>query len=211
MDSTVPVWSEERFQSICTDVRELLVSLRFLETSIQFIPVSGLSGVNVCTGSGILPTPPKKKISDAASPIRVCSWYSGPSVLEALDSLNLSSSSHAISAGKPPSEHSLRAVVSSVFDRQAGCEVGVKILRGTLKQGRKLGFLGGAIGTATVHAVYSGDDRQPVDCLAEGEQGSVLLVNRYATLCNVECFCCCFFYSQLLDTYDVWINMQSLD
>lgn len=120
----------------------------------------------------------KKKSSESQSSISVCSWYSGPSVLEALDSLNLLAYGHTRSAVKQSSANSLRAVVSFVIDRQAGCEVGVKVLRGTLRQGRKIGFIGGAIGTATIHAVYTGDDRRPVDCLEEGEQGSVILVNR---------------------------------
>ncbi len=179
MDNTLPSWSQDRYNAVCSEVGTLLQSLRFDPASVRYIPVSGLTGINVAVGGSVPPKPTKGSSHSSAAP--VCSWYTGQSILEALDSLDPISRK---SGSRPGSEYSavpssLRAVVSYVTDHHKGCEVGVKILRGRLQRGRKVGFLGGAIGVATAHAVYTGDDHAPVDELCEGEQGAVLLVDRF--------------------------------
>ena len=155
----------------------LLQGLRFDPANIKYIPVSGLTGINVAVGGSV---PPKSTKGTVTALEPVCSWYGGQSILEALDTLEPISRKAGARPGSaaPAASSSLRAVVSYVTDHHKGCEVGIKILRGRLQRGRKVGFLGGAIGVATAHAVYTGDEHAPVEELCEGEQGAVLLVDR---------------------------------
>ena len=171
MDHTEPAWSEGRYNSVCGEVRRLLESLQFAPASIQCIPVSGLTGANVVSADSA-PTGGKSAFS-TVNMTEVCPWYRGPTLLEVLDLLPIVSSPVSTAA------LSLRAVVSSVTDSQKGCDASVKILRGKLKVGQTVGFLGGADGVACVRSMRAGSDSRPLFELSEREQGIVTLVDKY--------------------------------
>lgn len=177
MDNAEPKWSEERFHAICAEVRGLLESLQFPSASIQCVPVSGLTGANVVSGSPTGERKGKSSLAPAVNMAEACPWYRGASLLEILDQLPIVD---------PPTSGtaSLRAVVSSVSDGQKGCDVTVKVLRGRLQVGHTVGFLGGADGVATVKQIKAGNDSRPLTELNEREQGCVTLVDRYSALSN---------------------------
>jgi peptide chain release factor subunit 3 len=67
-------WEQERFADIQTKLTAFLKTLGFNPASdVSFIPIAGLSGDNL------------KGPVDAS----VCSWYTGPSLLQLLDSIQL--------------------------------------------------------------------------------------------------------------------------
>ena len=47
MDMTVPVWNQARFNEIVILIGDMLESLRYSRELLQFIPVSGLAGINL--------------------------------------------------------------------------------------------------------------------------------------------------------------------
>ena len=171
MDNTEPKWSEHRYNSICIQVLGLLESLQFPRFSIQCVPVSGLTGANIMNnlvsgGESRSTLAPIVKMSE------VCPWYHGETLLEIIDGLPIV---------EPPksSACSLRAVVSSVLDSQKGCEALVKILRGKLKVGHTVGYLGGPDGVATVKSIRAGHGGRQLGVLKEREQAYVSFVNRF--------------------------------
>lgn len=171
MDMTEPAWSEDRYNSISSDIRALLESLQFPASSIRSIPVSGLTGVNLT--STPVSTGKSSAIGAALSVAETCPWYTGPTLLEVMDALPVALVAHS---DKPAS---LRAIVSSVMDTHKSCEANIKVLRGRLRIGQTVGFLGGAEGVATVKSIRSGDSTQHLTVLREREQGLVTLVDRY--------------------------------
>lgn len=172
MDKTEPAWSEARYNSICRQLRDLLESLQFPHSSIQCVPVSGLTGANVVSGA-VDTKIAKSAMLSTVSMTDVCPWYVGPALLEALDCLPVMCTATCVSTST-----SLRAVVSSVSDSSKGCDVTVKILRGRLMVGQTVGFLGGPDGVATAKFMRAGDESRPLTQLSEGEQGQVLLCDR---------------------------------
>ena len=65
-------WSQERFDEIKGMLEPFLVENGFNAKRIQFVPTSGLTGINV-----------KEKPS---SDVKLSTWYKGPTLLEAIDS-----------------------------------------------------------------------------------------------------------------------------
>ncbi|KAL8905077.1 MAG: hypothetical protein Q9207_002851 [Kuettlingeria erythrocarpa] len=71
MDDTTVEWSSERYKE-CTDKLALfLKSVGYSKNDVAFMPISGQTGLGI-----------KDRV-----PAEVCSWYSGPSLLEYLDNL----------------------------------------------------------------------------------------------------------------------------
>lgn len=72
MDESSVEWSEERYQEIVSGITPFLTeSCGFEPDNLTFIPISGLTGENI------------DKISDKSP------WYTGPTLLECLDSVEL--------------------------------------------------------------------------------------------------------------------------
>lgn len=71
MDDPTVQWAKERFDEIVERLGVYLKKIGWKATEVFYIPISGLGGLNL-----------KEKVSD-----QVCSWYSGPSLLDYLDSL----------------------------------------------------------------------------------------------------------------------------
>jgi len=70
MDDPTVLWSKERYDAIKEQVSPFLKQCGY-KKAVKFIPVSGYTGANM---------------KDRVSPT-VCSWYDGPALIEALDSL----------------------------------------------------------------------------------------------------------------------------
>lgn len=72
MDDPTVSWSKERYDECVDKLSPFLKSNRFnLKTDVMFMPVSGFTGANI-----------KKGIDP-----KDCDWYSGPSLLDYLDSI----------------------------------------------------------------------------------------------------------------------------
>ncbi|KAH3679081.1 hypothetical protein WICMUC_001277 [Wickerhamomyces mucosus] len=67
-------WEETRFEEIKLQLYEFLKFTGFKQSEIQFIPISGLSGLNVV------------KIPESDTDKRKLKWYSGSTLLQALES-----------------------------------------------------------------------------------------------------------------------------
>jgi hypothetical protein len=75
-------------------------------------------------------------------------------------------------------QRSLRAIITAFSNKHNGCEATIKILRGRLRLGCSVGFLGGSVGVLTVKSILAGDDNQPLDELLCGEEGFITLTDR---------------------------------
>ncbi|KAF4334168.1 elongation factor 1-alpha [Fusarium beomiforme] len=89
-------WSQERFDEIAQQVNGFLAGLGFQPKNIDFIPISGLNGDNLV-----------RRTQDKAA-----SWYTGPTLIEALENSEPSTSR----ALKSP----FRMSISEVFRSQLG-------------------------------------------------------------------------------------------
>jgi translation elongation factor EF-1alpha len=121
MDSTSPEpWSQARCVEIDAAMRSLLCNeMHFNEKHIRVVPLSGLTGQNIVK-------------LDEDCPLK--RWYSGPTLLEAIDSFLVPTRSWQ----KP-----LRAVVQEVVSSdpsRARCELEVCVLQGKLRTDRSVAF-----------------------------------------------------------------------
>ena len=130
MDVTTPSWSQVRFTQIETQVKELLRNLQVNTHNVIAIPVSGLAGGNLIER----PKPAVESTTDTAS-VNPWDWYSGPTLIEAIDGLLVPE--HAVRG-------SLRAIVTASPSQaeilQRKCDIHVTVLRGRLKVGRSVGI-----------------------------------------------------------------------
>jgi len=108
MDESTVNWSKERFIEITGKLLPYLKSIRF--NDIIFVPISGFKGINI-----INRIPPE-----------ICSWYNGPSLLEALDELD---------PIKRNEKGPLRVTVLDRYREQGNIYLLGKIESGILKQG----------------------------------------------------------------------------
>lgn len=75
-------WSEARFVDIKTQLHPFLTKSGFKKDNIAYIPCSGLYGINLITG---LKT--KNNDSTQESIEKLKKWYTGPTVIDAIDSI----------------------------------------------------------------------------------------------------------------------------
>jgi elongation factor 1 alpha-like protein len=107
-------WKKERFDEIQRLVEPFLLKCGFVSKRVQYIPVSGLTGVNVKSRTG------EKKL---------CEWYNGPTLLEAMDSFQPATRL----LNKP-----LRIIVNDVFTEGKGVSVRCRVVQGVLQVGEKI-------------------------------------------------------------------------
>ncbi|KAF4317991.1 hypothetical protein BBO99_00007735 [Phytophthora kernoviae] len=62
-------WDEERFNNIVTSLTTFLVNVGFRPKNLRFVPLSGITGTNL----------------EKTGTTEECLWYSGPSLVEAID------------------------------------------------------------------------------------------------------------------------------
>jgi hypothetical protein len=183
MDVTTPrPWSSDRFRYIETVIRELLCTeMQFADTCVHVVPVAGLAGQNLVVavagggdgegegggGGG----------GGEDSIAHLASWYRGPTLLQAIDALEVP---------PRPCALPLRAVVREVacWDGSRGRgELEVAVLQGSLAGGRSVGFYNAAAGstitttsststaaaTATTAVTTTGEARGDGACAVEGK------------------------------------------
>ncbi len=159
MDKTLPEpWCEDRFNKVCSEVLMYLLSLKFSEDKISFLPVSGITGENLST------------LNRCPAP-----WFEGPTLLDALDHME-----------QPPRpvEKAVRAVVTAAVSNTGGGSdasnksfiASVKVLQGRLRRGRGVG-LAPTPGVADVQKIVRTDGEE-VNILFPGECGNVWLCDR---------------------------------
>jgi translation elongation factor EF-1alpha len=167
MDSTSPSWSQARFYEIESKVKELLSHLKVNPNNVLSIPTSGLSGGNLVARPAFGPGE-----EDALS------WYTGPTLWEALDNLQ---------APERCTTGSLRAVLTSaplIADlTNKKCEVGVHVLRGHLRTGRSVGIPRGQHADSSSHVLSS----EQIDITSHSSLGgiAVAVVSKIVDNCGM--------------------------
>ena len=121
MDDKSVNWAESRYNEIKTEVTNFLKKIGWNPEKIPFVPISGWLGDNMLERSTNL------------------NWYKGPTLLEALDSIELP---------KRPSEKPLRLPLQDVYKIGGIGTVPVgRVETGTLKPGMNVTFAPGGITT----------------------------------------------------------------
>jgi elongation factor 1 alpha-like protein len=117
---------------------------------VQCVPVSGLSGVNIVRGQR---SNTNDNNDDPERQLR--HWYDGPTVVEALDALDIVSSLRQKQLKLL--ERPLRMVVTDVVEGSNAISVRVKIVAGWVKSGEKLMLLpvGDTVSLTKVQSVHS--------------------------------------------------------
>lgn len=117
LDAADPAWSEERFEYIKSLVMDFLKESGFKEARIQFVPVSGLTGVNVSKDGTV-------EDEDGWAALR--KWYKGPTLLEALD---------GFAPAKREFEKPLRVIVTDVSSEGKTVTVRGRVVQGFVRMG----------------------------------------------------------------------------
>lgn len=157
-------WQEERFQEITSKLGHFLKQAGFKESDVFYIPTSGLSGENLATRSTVT---------------ELTSWYSGPSLVEQIDSFKAPQRS----VDKP-----FRLCVSDVFkDQGSGFCVTGKIEAGYIQTGDRILAMP-PNETCTVKGITLHDE--PLDWAAAGDHVSLTLTGMDIIKINVGCVYC---------------------
>lgn len=157
-------WQEERFQEVTSKLGHFLKQAGFKDLDVFYIPTSGLSGENLTTRSTVS---------------ELTSWYSGPSLLEQIDTFKAPQRS----VDKP-----FRLCVSDVFkDQGSGFCVTGKIEAGYIQTGDRILAMP-PNETCTVKGITLHDE--PLDWAAAGDHVSLTLTGMDIIKINVGCVFC---------------------
>jgi elongation factor 1-alpha len=115
MDDITVEWNKERYEEIKNEVSRMLRMVGFKIDKVNFIPVSGWTGDNLSKKSAKMP------------------WYTGPSVMEALDMLEVP---------PKPTNKPLRVPVQDIYSITGIGTVPVgRVETGVLKEGANIVFM----------------------------------------------------------------------
>ena len=117
LDAADPAWSKQRFEYIQSLVLDFLKENGFKEKKITFVPVSGLTGVNVSK---------EGKMEDEEGWKTLRAWYKGPTLVEALDNLQ---------NAKRDFEKPLRLIVTDVSSEGKNVTVRGRVVQGFVRMG----------------------------------------------------------------------------
>jgi len=117
LDAADPAWSKDRFEYIQSLVLDYLKENGFKEARIKFVPVSGLTGVNVSK---------EGKVEDEEGWKALRKWYTGPTLVEALDSFV---------PAKREFEKPLRVIVTDVSSEGKNVTVRGRVVQGFVRMG----------------------------------------------------------------------------
>ena len=117
LDAAEPAWNQQRFEHIKAIVLDFLKQNGFKEARITFVPVSGLTGVNISNSD---------KVEDEEGWKALKKWYKGPTLLEALD---------GFSPAKRGYEKPLRAIVTDVSSEGKNVTVRGRVVQGFIQSG----------------------------------------------------------------------------
>ncbi|EED93864.1 predicted protein [Thalassiosira pseudonana CCMP1335] len=118
LDAAEPPWDEGRFEYIKALVLPFLISSGFKEKRITFVPVSGLTGVNVARDTSA------KEDEEGWKALK--KWYNGPTLLEALDGLV---------PAKREFEKPLRLIVTDMSSEGKNVTVCGRVVQGFVRMG----------------------------------------------------------------------------
>lgn len=117
LDAAEPAWSQGRFEDIRARVLDFLKENGFKEKKITFVPVSGLTGVNVSRD---------ETTEDPEGWEKLRRWYKGPTLVEALD---------GFTPAKREFEKPLRAIVTDVSSEGKNATVRGRVVQGFVRAG----------------------------------------------------------------------------
>lgn len=117
LDAADPAWSKDRFEYIRSMVLDFLKVNGFKEKKITFVPVSGLTGVNVSRDEAT---------EDQEGWKTLRKWYKGPTLLEALD---------GFTPAKREFEKPLRTIVTDVSSEGKNATVRGRVVQGFVRAG----------------------------------------------------------------------------
>jgi len=122
LDAAVPAWSKDRFEEIRQRLSPFLKANGFDLKKVTFIPISGLSGINIKES-------PSKKDDKAAD---LAAWYKGKTLLEAIDSFD---------PAKRNIEKPFRFIASDIYSEGKGIMVKGRVVQGFITAGDKISVL----------------------------------------------------------------------
>ena len=117
LDAADPAWSKARFEHIKGLVLDFLKHNSFKEKRIKFVPVSGLTGVNMSR---------EGKLEDEEGMKLLRIWYNGPTLIEALD---------GFVPAKRDFEKPLRSIVTDVSSEGKNVTVRARVVQGFVRAG----------------------------------------------------------------------------
>lgn len=123
LDAAEPAWEEGRYEYIKSRVLAFLLENGFKEKRIRFVPVSGLTGVNVVSNG-------KKEDEEGWKMLQ--QWYKGPTLIEALNSFM---------PAKREFEKPLRCIVTDVSSEGKAVTVRGRIVQGFMRSGDGVALL----------------------------------------------------------------------
>ena len=123
LDAAEPAWSQDRFEHIKALVLDFLKQNGFKEARITFVPVSGLTGVNISKND-------KVETADGWNALK--KWYNGPTLLEALD---------GFTPAKRGYEKPLRGIVTDVSSEGKNVTVRGRVVQGFIRSGDSVAVL----------------------------------------------------------------------
>lgn len=159
LDSTEPSWSEERFEEIKGSVEPFLHINGFNMNRVQFVPISGLTGVNITA----------KPESDTNAS-RLARWYKGKTLMEAIDNFQ---------PAKRNIDKPFRFIISDIFQEGKGIVAKGRVAQGLISVGDKVCILPlGDIATVNRLDHTNGDemDHERMKVALAGESISLVLI-----------------------------------
>lgn len=121
MDAAEPAWSAARFADVKGQVLDFLKASGFQEKRITFVPVSGLTGVNV-----VREEDGRTKRENEEGWKALQRWYTGPTLVEALD---------ALVPAKREFEKPLRLIISDVSSEGRTVMARGRVAQGLMRTG----------------------------------------------------------------------------
>lgn len=123
LDAAEPAWSKARFEHIRSLVLVFLKDNGFKEKRITFVPVSGLTGVNVSR---------EGKVEDEEGWKALMRWYKGPTLVEALN---------GFTPAKREFEKPLRVIATDVSSEGKNVTVRGRVVQGLIRGGDAVAVL----------------------------------------------------------------------
>jgi len=124
LDSAQPIWSQARFYEIQDKLKPFLKSNGFLMKRVQFIPVSGLLGINITVSPCVI----QKEDEEGYAP-ELSQWYTGPTLMGAIDTFE---------PAKRDYEKPMRFIISDVYTEGKNVIVQGRVIQGYVSVGDKV-------------------------------------------------------------------------
>ena len=119
LDAAEPAWSKNRFDEIKTRLTPYLKQNGFDMKRVQFVPISGLTGINI----------KEKPLKDAPA---LSKWYTGKTLLQAINGFE---------PAKRNIEKPFRFIVSDLYSEGKGITIKGRVAQGLVSAGDKVAVL----------------------------------------------------------------------